>query len=630
MKKPLVLLAVLSLLAMAFASPAVAARPDRVSHQKLTRITKVGRTSLHGGRVSAPEKGEAEVPGDEVRPDSQEEEEEADQQVPNSQSAAHVPSSHVPRPGGLPVVDATGGVGFNGLNHFDNRFAGAGRYEDTQFSLEPPDQALCVGNGMLVESVNTVLRARRVNGSSLTGVIPINQFFGLKPEVVRTDPAVFGDFTSDPKCLFDRETQRWFITILQLDVEPDTGDFTGPSSVLIAVSNTSDPAGAYTIFKIDTTNDGTHGTPDHEGCPCLGDQPLIGADATGFFVSTNEFPIFEDGFNGGIVYAMSKRALASGTLPKVVMFDNLTQAEGPGYSIQPTTTPFGASYATEKGGTEYFLSALDFDATLDNRITTWAATNTSSLDTATPAVDLHRVTIGSEVYGQPPDAVQKRGPTPLADALGIKGIAEQISGIRPLNEHLNLLAGNDDRMNQTVYVNGTVWGAVNTVVKTRNGPTRIGIAYFIVSPHWNGNALQADMTNQGYVSVNGASVMYPAVAANANGEGVIGYTLVGPTIYPSAAYSRVSATSDAGSVNIAARGVGPADGFTGYRSFGGSGTERWGDYSAAVSDEAGNIWFATEYIDQRCGLNEFLQDTTCGGTRSLLANWATFIASVNP
>ena len=63
-----------------------------------------------------------------------------------------------------------------------------------------------------------------------------------------------------------------------------------------------------------TTNDGTNGV-SHPGCPCFGDQPLIGADAKGFYVSTNEFPIFAAGFNGAQVYAMSKAALAAGTLP---------------------------------------------------------------------------------------------------------------------------------------------------------------------------------------------------------------------------------------------------------------------------------------------------------------------------
>ena len=61
--------------------------------------------------------------------------------------------------------------------------------------------------------------------------MPINDFFNLAPEIVRADPLVFGEFTSDPKCYFDNDTDRWFVTILQLDVDPATGAFTGPSHV---------------------------------------------------------------------------------------------------------------------------------------------------------------------------------------------------------------------------------------------------------------------------------------------------------------------------------------------------------------------------------------------------------------
>jgi hypothetical protein len=42
----------------------------------------------------------------------------------------------------------------DGLNHRDQRTANGGN----QFSLEPPDQGLCVDNGFVLETVNDVLR----------------------------------------------------------------------------------------------------------------------------------------------------------------------------------------------------------------------------------------------------------------------------------------------------------------------------------------------------------------------------------------------------------------------------------------------------------------------------------------
>ena len=122
--------------------------------------------------------------------------------------------------------------------------------------------------------------------------------------------------------------------------------------------------------------------PNNPGCPCFGDQPLLGADKYGIYITTNEFSTLGDEFNGAQVYAISKSALFGGTL-KYQAFHGapIPLAEGPAYSLQPATSPTAASWNTTNNGTEYMLSALDFDATTDNRIAVWALTNTKSLDT---------------------------------------------------------------------------------------------------------------------------------------------------------------------------------------------------------------------------------------------------------
>ena len=66
-------------------------------------------------------------------------------------------------------------------------------------------------------------------------------------------------------------------------------------------------------------------------------------------------------------------------------------------------------------GTEYLLGALEFskgNITLDDRIAVWALTNTQSLTTTTPNVQVDDVVVTTQVYGAPPDAIQKTGPTP--------------------------------------------------------------------------------------------------------------------------------------------------------------------------------------------------------------------------
>lgn len=514
-------------------------------------------------------------------------------------SSSHVPSAGVPTPNSNSVTGPGAGFfGFNGLTHRDQRLADNGN----QFSLEPPDPALAVGNGFLLQAVNNALAVYDQAGHLISGPTALNPFFGLASEAQR-DPNTgaiqrFGPFTSDPKVYYDPSTGRWFVTILEVDVDPATGDFLNRSSVRIAVSKTSDPAGEYYLYSLDTSGSG------------LPDQPLIGTDANGFYVSINSFLFPDFAFNGGQIFAMSKVRLESGTLSPVVFFNNLQQAEGPGYSIQPANVPPGGRYETANGGTEYFLSALDFNGKTDDRIAVWAITNTSSLNTSSPALAIQNKVIGTEVYGQPPDAEQRPGPTPLADLIRSGAFGSKT------NNSLEFIAGNDDRMNQVVFADGKLWSGVNTVVKPENGPSRVGIAYFVVAPSFKGTALGAQVARQGYIAVNQNNVMYPAVGVNAAGKGVVAFTLVGQSYFPSSAYATLDAVNGAGPVRVAASGAAPEDGFTGYAPFASPRTARWGDYHTAVADADGSVWFTVEYIPN--------------APRTLLANWGTSIGKVRP
>jgi len=217
---------------------------------------------------------------------------------------------------------------------------------------------------------------------------------------------------------------------------------------------------------------------------------------------------------------------------------------GPWYSIQPATTPPGGSYENASGGSEYFLSASDFLGKGDTRVAAWALTNTSSLNSAAPNVSLTDTIVNSEAYGAPLtfSATQKAGPTPLGDAVG---------------GSLEALNANDDRMNQVVFANGKLWSGLNTATSANT----VAIAYFIVAPSEASGTLAATMANQGYVAAsNGNNVLFPSVGVNAQGKGVIAFTLSGPDYYPSAAYTPINGVSGVGAITVSGAGVGPEDG----------------------------------------------------------------------
>jgi hypothetical protein len=528
-------------------------------------------------------------------------------------------------------------LSFDGLNLRQQRLANNGN----QFTIEPPDQALCVGNGYVLESVNTVLRVFDTAGNALTSPIDLNSFYGYIPAIVRST-STFGPNITDPICYFDTDTQRWFHVVLTIDRVGTTSARSGKNHLDIAVSTTASPLGAWKIYRIPVQNDGTDGTPKNPACPCLGDYPHIGADANGIYLTTNEFP-FSGGFNSAQIYAISKKALARGDNNiNVVQIDtaNYLLEGNPGFTVWPAISPAGR-YERAKGGTEYFLSSLAVfnDNNTDNRLRIWALNNTRSLNSATPNVRLTHSTVNVATYGVPPPSAQKPGNIPLAECIndttlataGGPGCWRNLFAAEPPHDaKLSPLDSNDSRMQQVYFADGKLYGALASVVSVA-GKDQAGSAYYIIEPEMEDRGVRGKLENQGKIALANNNVINPAIAALSNGKAVLSFTLVGADYHPSAGY----VTFDDGKpspIKIAAAGAGPQDGFTGYAALTSNPPRpRWGDYGAAASD--GNaIWLATEYIGQTCTLAEYVTVPlgSCGGTRVTLGNWGTRISKITP
>src|SRR5207247_10559714 len=129
-------------------------------------------------------------------------------------------------------------TGFEGLNFYQQRYARGGN----QFSVEPPDQGLCVGNGYVLEAANDVLNIYNTSGQSVlpdntstnivggfarnvNHAVDLNSFYGYPPAINRTT-GVRGQFVTDPSCYYDAQTQRFYVVVLTLEVVPTSGAFT--------------------------------------------------------------------------------------------------------------------------------------------------------------------------------------------------------------------------------------------------------------------------------------------------------------------------------------------------------------------------------------------------------------------
>lgn len=527
----------------------------------------------------------------------------------------------------LAKADPGLGASWQGLNLHDQRFANGGN----QFTVEPPDQGLCAGNGFVVEAVNDVAQVYNTSGQALLNggnAVDLNSFYGYPAAINRTTGA-FGPELTDPSCIYDAGVNRFFMVVLTLDRVGTTSALAGTNHLDIAVSDTGDPTGTWTIFSLPVQNDGTQGTPDHQcGGPCLGDYPHIGADANGIYLTTNEFSLFGPGFFGSQVYAISKQALVNGTVSSVELFDTLGAGpDGAGFTVWPAQS-VGTNYPTDNNGTEYFLSsrAVFSDDGTSTGILQWTMTNTASLDTSSPNPTLGLAQIPVQQYAVPGLATQPAGNHPLGDCIADLTFACNTT-IAGVNSHDNstfanhALNANDSRMQQVTYANGKLWGALDTAVNV-GGQDRAGVSYYVVNPN------AAKIVVQGQLGAAGTDYTYPAIGVLNNGKGVMAFTLTGDTNFPSAAYAGIDAKAGASTVHIAADGAGAWDGFTQYRVFG-AGRPRWGDYGAAAV-MGNSIWVASEYVAQTCDYTTFKADPTCGGTRAPLGNWSTRISQVTP
>jgi len=492
--------------------------------------------------------------------------------------------------------------GFIGLSHYDQRILAD---NGNQFSLEPPDQALAVGDGFEVEAVNDVLEVYGPDGKALLPApLSMNQFFNQPSQYNRTN-GQYGPFLSDPRAYFDWQTGR-FIVAEWATLNDAQGHPLNISVQFLAVSATSDPTGSWHIYSYDTTNSGT------DGCPCIPDFNQLGGDANGVFITSSLFSMSSGSFEGSRTYVVPKHAIENGASTYVAAFPVMPND----FTIHPTVAVPHGYYASELNGTEYFVETTD-DLTVDgtsNILNIWAASGTNTLNSGSPSLTLTNTPLTTEtVDANLPHALQKDGYRPLG--------GYQHGG---LHDPLPMLDAGDGRVGSTpLYVNGvlngntgTIWAVAGTAAIQRDGSNHDSVAWFQVSTTGTPTSSTVNLVHDGIISApNDADLLYPAIAMDTTGHGGIGVTLTDVNRYPSTAYIRMPEYSRPAIV-IEGLGKLPDDGFTAYGQYGGRGVGRWGDYGAAEIDGKGNLWFANEYIPPR--------------QRSSLANWGTFITKVLP
>ena len=506
-------------------------------------------------------------------------------------------------PGSLSPIQNNHGSGFTGFNGITAAQQAAVNGGVGPGDLEPPDQGTCVGpdahgHTLVVDFINNALAAYTPSG---TQVLPVTPSYALFNQ-----PA--GTFMSDPRCYFDATTQRWFFTQFTVgNTDPSLGPVDPTSTQFIAVSKTSDPLGNYRVFGLDTTDISN----PVGNCPCFGDFDQIGADANGFYITTNEFsnttPANSVFFNGTVMYAISKQRLewaANGApLPTIARYAITGDAFGSGanngpYHVSPSSTPPDGNFAPN---TEFFVES-NSTATSDNHLMVYALTDTNKLWWG-GVPSLAATEISSEAYAFPPNATQQPGPLPLG-SIGVVGGT------------LSTIQNDFNAVQQVTYTNGNLYAELDTAAGSPSSPTSAA-AWFKISAAVGEHNVWAQIDRQGYVA-SSQNLMYPDIVVNGRGNGFLIFSVSGPTTYPSAAYVAFDGHSGPeGPINIAAAGAGPEDGFTCYAFFVGPtyGGCRWGDYSG------GAVWNGQAYM-----MAEYIPNVP---RTDIYNNWGTFVWSAS-
>ncbi len=459
---------------------------------------------------------------------------------------------------------------FNGVSSRDSAVANI--VDGRTFDTEPPDQGLCVGplaffgQEVVVEPVNSALTFYSTSGTSLLGPLPLSSFL-IEPSSL---------ILSDPRCVFDPATGDFFFSVT---VIPNNES----SHIDVTVLRQD---GSFTRYSIDTTDDGTNGTPKDPGCPCFGDGPLLGIDQFNVYVSTNEFSILGPNFNGANVYAISKSQIAAfAPFANVVFFVEVHNADNiPVEGLQP-------AISVGNPPAEFLVHSFVVDVngnntTGDHRLGVFAITNRQAVTSGIGVPALTGFVIQSETYSQPQPA-------------------RSTGGV--------VLNPGDDRLQQVQYINGFLWTALDTGfgVPVCQVVCDAAAWFQISTAVTNNQFLGAVVSKQGYVAVLNTNLLYPAIVQSSHGTVEMAFSITTSTLNPSAAFETQvgSGPLGTGEFFVAETGTGPDKGFT----CTGSAAPgcRWGDYSAAALDPiSGNVWLASEYIPPE-------------SSQSIFSNWGT-------
>lgn len=436
-------------------------------------------------------------------------------------------------------------INFAGQDIFDTIALGQG--------FLPPDTVGDVGPNHYVQAVNSTWRVYNKNGTPASPVLSLGDLWATIP-----GPCANSE-DGDPIVLYDSYADRWLISQFCTVANPNNHQ-------LIAISQTSDPTGAYYMYDFMMPNNK------------FNDYPKFGVWPNGYYMTDNQFNQAGTAFLGAGAFAFDReKMLAGDPTASFIYFDLATldptiggvlPSDADGLTPPPPGAPNVFSYfiAVEFGDASDGLRLFDFDVTSYNPpVATFVERAGSPLavaafDPSTPA--------GRDDIEQPPPA---NNATAALDAIGDR-LMHRLQ-YRNFGTHESLIATH----------------TVNVGTGTTLALHQAGVRYYELRSVGGGNYTVAEQATFAPDTVNR---WMPSAAMDHEGNLAVGYSVSdGVSVFPGIRYAGRLAGDPAGGL-FQGEAVLQAGGFVQTHT-----SSRWGDYSSTNLDPTDDctFWHTNEF-----------------------------------
>ena len=440
---------------------------------------------------------------------------------------------------------------FEGLNNQDNLTV-------FRFPNHPPDTVGDVGPSRYVQMVNTLYRVFDKQGNPLT---PPRALSSLFAPLGSSSPCSASN-SGDPIVVYDPLADRWLLSQFCLRATPFRHQ-------MIAISQTSDPAGAYFLYDFMMPNDK------------FPDYPKLGVWHDAYTMTDVQFEPSGPAYEGTGAFAFDRVKMLQGDpAPSYIYFDlgpldpgigGVLPADLDGLVPPPTGSPayFAGFRADEYGDPADALQIFEFRPDFSHPASS-TFTERPESRLAVPSFD-PRTPNTLRVVEQPPPATSGAYLDALQDRLMHR------LAYRNFGDHESLV------LNHTVNV-----GPDPSTTAGHQSAVRY---YELRRPLPSG---AFSVTEAATFAPDSENRWMGSAAQDHQGDIAVGYSVSSTSIFPSIRYAGRLATD---SPNGLFQGEASLAAGTGSQLVG---TGRWGDYSAMVVDPSDDctFWYTNEYYTQ--------------------------------